>query len=65
MSFPSEGRGHKFESCRARQRINGLPGPSADRASPSYPVATKLSNEATFPLANNHREFMLDLRERV
>ena len=44
-ALPSEGRGHKFESCRARQRINGLPGPSADRASPSYPVATKLSNE--------------------
>ena len=36
---------------------------------PSYPVATKLSNEGfkrgTFPLANNHRQFMLDLRERV
>src|SRR5215471_9546197 len=22
--LPSEGRGHKFESCRARQRINSL-----------------------------------------
>jgi hypothetical protein len=36
---------------------------------PSYPVATKLSNEGFkrlhVPLANNHREFMLDLRERV
>ena len=24
VPLPSEGRGHKFESCRARQWINGL-----------------------------------------
>ena len=46
-ALPSEGRGHKFESCRARQRINGLAGPAADRAAPSYPVATKFEKKAS------------------
>ena len=46
-ALPSEGRGHKFESCRARQRINGLTGPFVDRAAPSYPVATKFSKKAS------------------
>jgi hypothetical protein len=45
MSFPSEGRGHKFESCRARQRIIGLAGSAVDRAAPSYPVATKFEKK--------------------
>ena len=44
-ALPSEGRGHKFESCRARQRISGLVGPAVIEAAPSYPVATKFSNE--------------------
>jgi hypothetical protein len=44
---PSEGRGHKFESCRARQGINGLAGLAADRAAPSYPVATKFEKKAS------------------
>jgi hypothetical protein len=46
-ALPSEGRGHKFESCRARQRINGLAGLAADRAAPSYPVATKFEKKAS------------------
>jgi hypothetical protein len=47
MSFPSEGRGHKFESCRARQRINGLARDVGIKAAPSYPVATKFSKRAS------------------
>jgi hypothetical protein len=46
-ALPSEGRGHKFESCRARQRINGLAGLAADGAAPSYPVATKFEKKAS------------------
>ena len=46
-ALPSEGRGHKFKSCRARQRINGLAGPTGDEPVASYPVATKLSKKAS------------------
>ena len=35
----------RSKSCRARQRINGLAGPAADRAAPSYPKATKLEKK--------------------
>ena len=38
-------RRSQVESCRARQRINGLAGPAADRAAPSYPKATKLEKK--------------------
>src|SRR5262249_8649536 len=40
-ALPSEGRGHKFESCRARHKINRLGSTQPRSATFSYRIATK------------------------
>src|SRR4051812_44208235 len=43
--LPVEFGNLRSHSVRAPQRINGLAGPAADRAAPSYPKATKLEKK--------------------
>jgi hypothetical protein len=62
MSFPSEGRGHKFESCRARQWINSLQKDESLRCGRSYHIATKRSNFSVVHAARNSKSIGLRFR---
>ena len=61
-ALPSEGRGHKFESCRARQRINSLEEDYLLRRERSYHIATKLFDLAGVHAARNHQSLGLRIR---